>query len=131
MQSTINIRKFLSQQEKIRFLVSSFGSRCLTQCYNFPWDKNFQICVLGNKFVLNLGFMWYFQCYIDLVLMVSLELSSINFTWRTCYNLLGNFLMEAIMRTLKVSSNPIGSQDFPVSSESDIASHLIFMSEYL
>ena len=112
-QSTIDIRKFLSLQAKIRFLVSSFGSRCLTQCYNFPGDKNFQICVLGNKFVLNLGLMWYFQCYIDLVLMVSLELSSINFTWRTCYNLLGNSLMEAIMRTFKVSSKPIGSQDFP------------------
>ena len=45
-------RKFFSPQEKIRFLVSSFGSHCLTQCYNFPGDKNFQICVLGN--VLNL-----------------------------------------------------------------------------
>ena len=102
-------RKFFSPQEKITFLVSSFGSRCLTQCYNFPGDKNFQICVLGNKFVLNLGLMWYFLCYIDLVLMVS----SINFTWRTCYNLLGHFLMEAIMRTLKVSSKPIGSHDLP------------------
>ena len=106
-------RKFFSPQEKITFLVSSFGSRCLTQCYNFPGDKNFQICVLGNKFVLNLGLMWYFPCYIDLVLMVLLELSSINFTWRTCYNLLGHFLMEAIMRTLKVSSKPSGSHDLP------------------
>ena len=105
-------RKFFSPQEKITFLVSSVGSRCLTQCYNFPGDKNFQICVLGNKFVLNSGLMWYFPCYIDLVLMVSLELSSINFSWRTCYNLLGHFLMEAIMRTLKVSSKPSGSHDF-------------------
>ena len=40
--------------------------------------------------------------------MVSLELSSINFTGWTCYNLLGNFLIEAIMgTTLKVSSKPI------------------------
>ena len=87
--------------------MSSFGSRCFIQWCNFPRDKNFQICVLGNKFGLKLGLMWYFPWYIDSVLMVSLELSSINFTKRTWHNLLGNFLMEAIMGTLKVSSKPI------------------------
>ena len=106
IQKQSTMEDFLSPQEKITFLVSSFGSRCFTQWCNFPRDKKFQICVLGNKFGLNLGLMWYFPWYIDLVLMVSLELSSINFTGWTCYNLLGNFLMEAIMGTLKVSSKP-------------------------
>ena len=106
--------------------MSSFGSRCFTQWCNFPRDKNFQICVLGNKFGLNLGLMW----YIDLVLMVSLELSSINFTGWTCYNLLGNFLIEAIMgTTLKVSSKPILDHRRNESIRWKLS--LLFVSEYL
>ena len=108
-QSTIG-RKFLIPHCKKRlhfWWALLVGSRCFIQWCNFPRDKNFQIRVLGNKFGLKLGLMWYFPWYIDLVLIVSLELSSINFTGRTWHNLLGNFLMETIMGTLKVSSKPI------------------------
>ena len=113
-QSTIDIKESSSPRKKrLHFWWALSALAVWHNAIIFQEIKNFQICVLGNKFVLNSGLMWYFPCYIDLVLMVLLELSSINFTWRTCYNLLGHFLMEAIMRTFKVSSKPSGSHDLP------------------
>ena len=79
----------------ITFLLNSFG-------YNFRKEKLSNVfLIFGNKIALNLGFMWYFSGYIDSVLMVSLELSSIIFSEWICYNLLGNFLKGAIMGNLE------------------------------